>query len=111
MSTERQKVDNGFRALRKLGYFARKNFWCCQTCGWAAMTDEQAKKAVFYHKQDQIGAWDGDDNLTQWGLYLSWAGDGKEICDVFRERGLDIEWDGTDSKRIKLVSKINVKEK
>lgn len=98
--TDRNRVRDSFKALRKLGYFCRMNFWCCQSCGWAAMTDEQSKKAVFYHNQDHDGAWNEWNDLTEYGIHLAWSGDGNEICKVLREHGLAVEWDGSEDHRI-----------
>ena len=98
-TTDRVKVRTAFKALRKKGYFARMNFWCCQSCGWAAIEEDKADKAVFYHNQDHVDAWDTDNNLQN-KLYLCWAGDGKVITEVLTQHGLDVEWEGSDDKRI-----------
>ncbi len=49
---DKSKLTNAFKELRKEGYFAKQNFLCCQSCGWAAMSDKESEKAVFYHQQD-----------------------------------------------------------
>jgi hypothetical protein len=33
-------------------------------------------------------------------LHLCWAGDGQEIVDVLKNYGLDVEWEGTNNRRI-----------
>lgn len=76
------------------GMLQKQNFLCCQSCGWAALSEEEAKLAVFYHSQDAQGLRKGDD------LYLCWAGDGQEIVDVLKNYGLDVEWEGTTNRRI-----------
>jgi len=87
-------VNKGFRNLRKLGYVAHQDFWCCSTCGWAALTDEEANKAVFYHHQDK-------QSMIETGkLYLAWSGDGNEIVKLFTDLGLKVVWDGSKKKRI-----------
>jgi hypothetical protein len=88
----RTNLSNAFAQLRKQGYVAKQNFTCCQSCGWAAIYD--AKLAVFYHSQDAQGLRKGDD------LYLCWSGDGQEIVDVLKNYGLDVEWEGTNNRRI-----------
>lgn len=91
MSTNLTKA---FAELRKNGYFAKQNFWCCQSCGWASLTDEQAKRAVFYHNQDHRGLKDGDD------LYLCWSGDGHFISRTLERFGMRVNWNGDSSERI-----------
>jgi hypothetical protein len=90
----KKKLNTAFRQLRKSGYFAQQNFWCCQTCGWADVPDEYANKAVFYHRQDTPNI---EKNNS---VYLAWAGDGEEICNIFRENGLIVVWDGSSDNRI-----------
>ena len=91
---DKSKLTKAFKELRKQGYFARQNFWCCQSCAWADMTDEQADKAVFYHAQD-------NDNLKENGsCHLAWSGDGKLIVDILEKNGIEVDWDGSDNKRI-----------
>ena len=86
-----------FKELRKLGYFARQNFWCCQSCAWSAMNDEEAKKTVFYHRQDAY-------NLKEDGnCYLAWSGNGKEIVSVFNKHGIETDWDESPNTRIKIT--------
>lgn len=88
-----------FEELRSLGYFAMQNFWCCQTCGWHALTDEQAKKAVFYHSQD------AEDLRRKKECYLSWDGDGNEIISVLNKHGVETDWAGSKESRIKITIK------
>jgi hypothetical protein len=90
----RTNLSNAFAQLRKQGYVAKQNFLCCQSCGWAALSEEEAKLAVFYHSQDAQGLRKGDD------LHLCWAGNGEEIVDVLKNYGLDVEWEGTTNRRI-----------
>jgi hypothetical protein len=88
------KLNSAFRQLRKAGYFAKQNFWCCQTCAWSDVPDEYENKAVFYHRQDTP-------NIKEFGhVHLAWAGDGEEICNILRENGLKVIWDGSENKRI-----------
>jgi hypothetical protein len=92
------KLSKAFKTLRKAGYFARQNFWCCQTCGWSDVPDEKAEKAVFYHAQDN------DEKKLGHPFHISWAGNGNEICKIFRDCGITVEWDGSENKRIKLLN-------
>lgn len=90
------KIAKAFRELRKLGYVAKRNFRCCNTCGWAALTEEEAEKAVFIHRQSERN-W-REDGTT----HLSWSGDGDEIFDVMERNGLNPLWEGIPTKKIQI---------
>jgi hypothetical protein len=87
-----------FKDLRKHGYFARQNFMCCQSCGWAGVPDGKEDKVVFFHNQDNENRLNGEP------FYLAWSGDGNLICDVLREHGIEVKWDGGNDTRICVVS-------
>ena len=91
------KLSNAFRELRKEGYFAKQNFWCCQSCGWAAIPDDQSEKAVFYHNQDNESKREGK------SFCLAWSGDGNFICDILRKHGIEVQWEGTSDRRIEVL--------
>lgn len=91
------QLNKAFRELRKRGYFARRHWQCCQSCGWAAIPEGKEDKAVFMHEQDE-------DCLKDVGVaYIAWEGDGQEICDVLMRSGLTVQWDGTANQRIKAM--------
>lgn len=97
LTTEmKEKLNTAFVNLRKAGYFARQNWQCCQTCGWAAIDDEKAKKAVFYHNQDFHNLKDSN------ACYISWSGDGKEIVKILNDNGILTDWNGSENTRILL---------
>lgn len=87
-------LSKAFAELRKAGYFAKQNYLCCQSCGWASMTEEEADNAVFYHNQDHRSFKKGDD------LSLCWSGNGYQIFYILKKHGLDVVWDGSQFKRI-----------
>jgi hypothetical protein len=92
--TTKKKISQAFATLHKDGYFARQNFQCCQTCGWAAVPHDKAKRAVFYHAQDA-------DNLKETGTcHLAWDGDGEQIVKHLTAAGLKVEWDGSEGHRM-----------
>lgn len=91
-------LTKAFRELRKHGYFARQNFTCCQTCGWAEVPDDKSEKVVFYHSQDN------DNKMKNESFYLSWCGDGNQIQTILRENGVETRWEGTQDKRIEVIS-------
>jgi hypothetical protein len=93
-----QSITNAFKDLRRLGYFARQNFLCCQSCGWAAVPEDKEDKVVFFHNQDY------QDKVEGRPFYLAWNGDGKQICSVLRMHGVEVEWSGDSNQRIRVVS-------
>jgi hypothetical protein len=87
------QITRAFRTLQKSGYFARKNWTCCQTCGIAEIPDG-VEKYVFYHDQDATGLWENGET------HLCWRGDPKFICDTLQAAGLEVEHNGDDRTRI-----------
>jgi len=87
------RLREAFKDLRKAGYFARQNFHFNQSCAWSNIPKEKSNKVVFYHQQD--AAYKENDEM-----HVGWAGDGKEICDIFSKHRIDTEWDGTSNARI-----------
>jgi hypothetical protein len=49
---QKSNLTLAFEELRSIGYFARQNFWCCQSCAWYAIPEEKSLKSVFFHGQD-----------------------------------------------------------
>ena len=80
---DRAALRAAFQDLRRRGYFARMNWLCCQTCGWAAIPPERTNKAVFYHRQDAASLEEAG------GTYVAWSGDGAEIVEVDRRGQID----------------------
>jgi hypothetical protein len=91
---KRKELNKAFAELRKIGYFAKQNHTCCQTCGWAEVPDEKGDTAVFYHRQD------ADDLRENGACNLAWSGDGKLITDILTKHGVKVDWDGSSNKRI-----------
>lgn len=94
MKRKPTNLSLAFKELRNRGYFAKQNFMCCQSCGWAAIREDKADRAVFSHAQDHADYQRGDD------LYLSWSGNGHEIVRVLESFGIAVDWDGSESNRI-----------
>lgn len=81
MFNGKENLNNAFKELRKLGYYAKQNFQCCQTCGWAAVPEDK-DKVVFYNAQ-------GLECLMDTGeCCLYWAGDIDEIATVLEKHGV-----------------------
>lgn len=98
---DKDRIRNAFKELRKMGYFARMNFWCCQSCACADIPESYNNKYVFYHHQDNASI-DKFGNLHKNGMYLSHGegGNANEICEVIRKQGLDASWNGDLDTRI-----------
>lgn len=94
MTKEQNKnLKLAFKELNNIGYFAKQNFWCCQSCGTNAIPAD-INKYVFYHNQD-------NDSLQRTGsTYLSWGGDANEIMSVFNKHDIKTYWNGNDDTRI-----------
>jgi hypothetical protein len=90
------QIENAFADLCALGYFARTDWQCCQQCGWAAVPDDNADRAVFFHGQDT------KDLIETGACFLSWSGDSQVICDVLGRHGIATEHDGRENVRIKI---------
>lgn len=99
----KEQVTKAFKELRKLGYFARQNFLCCQSCGWATVPEEKADKVVFYHNQDNE-AWNSN-RILEHDLYLAWSGNASEIRSVFESNGMRVDHDGSQNTRIVILAK------
>jgi hypothetical protein len=108
-TTDRERVKNAFKELRKRGYACRMNFMCCGSCASYALHekyDGKGKKGhVYYSRQGEDafrcseGGWgrgERTDRLHS-NLYLSWSGDGYEIAAVLRKHGLNVEWEGSEA--------------
>jgi hypothetical protein len=91
----KNKLTIAFRNLRKVGYIAKQNFWCCQTCGWAAIEEKNpdVKKVIFYHHQDA-------DDIPYGKVMLAWDGDAEEIKQIVSMTGLMLSGGETSDKRI-----------
>ena len=89
-------LTKGFRELRKHGYWSKQNHTCCQSCGWSEVPEGKEDKVVFYHQQDN------EDKVRHQPFYLCWSGDGHEITRILNECGVQTDWDGSESKRIRV---------
>jgi hypothetical protein len=47
----RDRIGAAFDELKEDGYFAEMDWWCCQSCGVAAIPEAFAERYVF-HDQD-----------------------------------------------------------
>lgn len=118
----KEELTRAFNALKKMGYIAKKNFSCCQSCAGyeiASTLGETIKKdsgkkskvrgCVFYHHQDNAALKGSGELMLAYGvLGVDGVGDvgiptveqGKEIVRALEQEGCRVEWDGTEDTRI-----------
>jgi hypothetical protein len=112
--TDCDRLDEAFAELDRHGVIARQNFSCCQTCGHAEISTEIEETAsmrpvhgyVFYHQQDT------DTVIEEGYLYLAYGAVsgredesvavGYEIVDALERAGLEVAWNGSIRKRIRI---------
>lgn len=121
--TDCDRIDAAFEALNARGIMARHNWTCCCNCGHAEMPNEfdrihgvwEGQPIIgyaFYHNQDVEAVAEGDP------LHLSTCAttptDSEEefnqhceriaaaVADVLRTHGLNVEWNGSPSYRIRI---------
>ena len=117
--TDRARLKDAFAELRNRGWVAHMNYYCCQTCGCAAIHDEaeaglgrpmspeeQASlRYAFWHNQDdeafQITPNRAKkDQMLHSPLHIAWGGNGHELQAVLESQHLTVEWDGSDTRRV-----------
>ncbi|RLA58145.1 MAG: hypothetical protein DRR04_11590 [Gammaproteobacteria bacterium] len=61
-----EKIEEVCRALENenKGFSARIDFWCCQTCGHGAMTNNGVKQYIFAHEQSMDSAFEPETETT-----------------------------------------------
>lgn len=94
----RDRLRKAFAFLRKKEnghWFARMNFWCCQTCAWCEVP-EGRENVLFWHGQD-------DDSFKETDkVTITHAGETEKAVEVLKEFGLIVDWDGTDCQRLEV---------
>ena len=92
--TGRRRLSAAFKTLRSKGWFARMNFECCTTCGWAVADKTGKENVVFFHSQS-------NDRLEENGqCYLHWQGDAKTLITVLERHGIKTTWDEDENTAI-----------
>ena len=115
----KSNLTEAFKILRKEGYIARQNFYCCSGCAGSAIAGKvtempaskvaRIKGCVFYHNQ-------GNSRLMATGeVYLAYGSVestkhgtvglptvevGKRVVEVLKTVGLTVEWDGDENTGI-----------
>lgn len=115
----KEKLTIAFKEMRKQGFVARQNYLCCMTCGFDGLNtiyQERVAKGkipkgvVFYHSQDNANlkidgyvhlAYDGNDDVVKDDSAISQVEAGEMIVEILKHAGLDVEWNGQATQRIK----------
>ena len=112
------EISELFRALRKKGFMAKQNYWCCGGCAMSAAgqeAEEQFNKGKAYesvalfHKQEAARIREGSDRCHIMFDSLidnqDQAEVGKIIHDTAVELGMVVEWNGNPAYRVVLYSR------
>lgn len=115
-----ERLRQAFDVLEERGLLTRENYWCCQTCAFAAITDEIGEELddgsdvrgfVFFHSQDT------DRAVEEGYLLLSYGGIGREpgregpapskeigeeIVELLRSAEFAPEWSGSPNDPIEV---------
>ena len=101
--TDRERVKESFKVLRKAGYAARMGFMCCGTCASSKLSDKDEENVVYYSEQ-------GNDSYNKDGklihtLYLSWSGDLQEIIGALVDSGLRVlHHTGNENRCVEVIN-------
>ncbi|MBY0312359.1 MAG: hypothetical protein K2W85_09840 [Phycisphaerales bacterium] len=119
--TDCDRLDASFEELNAIGIMARHDWWCCNTCGSAAMPDEYARLGglwggtpivgyVFYHRQQTESAVEGGGIFLGYGTtdFVSTDEEYQERSvriahmaqKVFESHELAVTWDGTFERKL-----------
>lgn len=112
----RRQIENLFAHLEsELGFLAKFNWACCQSCGWADLhkycqdheIEFDEKNIIFCHNPDCERAFGLNRDLQLKSkmidtLWIAWSGDGHEIKRALESRGFQVEWDGTEETRMQI---------
>jgi hypothetical protein len=83
--------------LQRNKYFARQDFWCCDSCALSAVP-EYKTRVIFYHRQAM-------DSMISGILYLNWWGQEfnmEKVKKIFESCGLIFETPPNDDVKIKV---------
>lgn len=110
--TDSDRLSDAFRALDASGIVAREEFTCCQSCGTTEIGGEvvdieACRGYVFYHSQDADHAVAGHDLWLSYGLFERETTPeiGEEVAAALRAEGLEVDWDGSPDKRLRVPLK------
>jgi hypothetical protein len=102
----RQKIEAVFDKLTREGWFAKSDWQCCQSCGWAAIPKAFCGPIAFFHEQDaeQLDivnsnpscciAFGHSDETPE-----STIAAGERLVAALKAEGCFVKWDGTENER------------
>jgi hypothetical protein len=119
--TDCDRLRDVFRGLTERGWFTQENCGVTLQEGaelaWSHALDQEAATGArpaglcFFHQQDVMSAMDGDGLLLCFGIFEDSAtpaviercrAAGEIVAAACRDKGFDVEWDGTPDTRILL---------
>lgn len=104
--SDKQRLNEAFKQLRRHGFVAKQKHACCQSCGWAELPDATvAPNVIFYHAQDADAIKDGK-LVGKMFLAHRFTNErkGRLACAVLHQHGFYAKWDGTEDTRIAIVN-------
>jgi hypothetical protein len=99
-NSEKAKLTEAFRMLRKEGFLTKQNFYCCRNCASYALEkickerglDPNTTPFVTYNRQDNANTWKPDGAMVKdTYLCITWGEDmdaHAKICKAFDAVGL-----------------------
>lgn len=116
--TDCDRLDRAFDDLGDAGVLSRQNYWCCATCGSAAISDEMRalkKKRrrvlgyTFFHEQDTEQAVREGKLLLSYGAVTGEEEDsvkiGEQVVRALMAAGLKPRWNGKLDSHIRISLK------
>ena len=102
--TSRDNIKKAFLELESLGFVALWRFMPDRVSALHEINRDypEAQNYVCYTKRDDDKCFDEKGNLKQ-ALILNWGGDGATICKALKDKGLNVLWDGDDTKYISVL--------
>ena len=86
--TDRDRLGHAFALLRDRNYFAEIDLACCLSCALYEVPAHYANRAVFTHSQDMESI--DESGFIDGTMYIAWAGDPHEICQVLSGAGFPV---------------------
>jgi hypothetical protein len=113
--TDYDRLDRAFAELERASILTRQNYWCCGTCGNAAIDDEirklkRRRKPVrgytFFHEQDTEAAVDNGFLMLNYGAAEDDDSAAREVARfivrTLKKHKLRTKWNGDLNRRIEL---------